>query len=104
MSDSGKILYFDVPAPPCSAAAELPIELTSDTHKTLHDLICAMKICGQNPITQLTGYLITEDPTYLPECARARALARHIGRDKLMELLIEEYMDHHPTDTPSSCL
>lgn len=104
MSDSGKILNFDIPVPPCSATEEFPVELTSDTHKTLYNLILAMKICGQDPVTQLTGYLITEDPTYLPECTRARALARHIGRDKLMEILIEEYMDHHPTDTSSSSL
>ena len=107
MPDSRKILCFDTPraaAPGHAVPTEPTYEIDPGSSDVLADLICAMKACGQDPVTQLTGYLITEDPTYLPECGRARALARHIGRDKLMERLIEEYMDHHPTDTPSSCL
>ena len=107
MPDSGKILYFDAPRSPSSnqpVTSEQPVEIDPASMDILADLISAMKACGQDPVTQLAGYLITEDPTYLPECGRARALARHIGRDKLMELLIEEYMDHHPTDSPCPCL
>ena len=107
MPDNGKILCFDAPRAATSGAtipSETSFEIDPASSDVLADLICAMKACGQDPITQLTGYLVTEDPTYLPECGRARALARHIGRDKLMELLIAEYMDHHPTETPPSCL
>ena len=106
MPDSRKILCFDTPratVPGHSVPSEPTYEIDPGSSDVLADLICAMKACGQDPVTQLTGYLITEDPTYLPECGRARALARYIGRDKLMERLIEEYMDHHPTDVPPSC-
>ncbi len=108
MPDSGKILTFDaprVPSPQPPVEAEQPFEIDPDSSEVLADLIYAMKACGQDPVTQLAGYLITEDPTYLPECGRARSLARHIGRNKLLETLIELYMNDHPTDTPSSpCL
>ena len=102
MSVTNKFLYLD---PADEPAAEKAVESEPCCcEASLTDLIAAIRECGQNPVTQLSGYLITEDPTYLPECGRARALARYIGRDKLMERLIEEYMDHHPTDVPPSCL
>ena len=62
------------------------------------DLIAAIRECGQNPVTQLSGYLITEDPTYLPEGVSsrgvsARSIARRVGRDKLLATLIELYLN-----------
>ena len=107
MHDSEKILAFDPPSKLSETSVPSEPRGTSDHAicEVLEKLIRAMEASGQNPVTQLTGYLITEDPTYLPECCHARALARSIGRDKLMELLIEEYMDHHPVDTAAStCL
>ena len=105
MPDSGKILCFDaakIPAPKPSVTVEPTFEIDPASEDVLEDLICAMKACGQDPVTQLAGYLTTEDPTYLPECGRARALARHIGRDKLLETLIELYMQDHPSHGPAS--
>ncbi|MBQ9151589.1 MAG: IreB family regulatory phosphoprotein [Clostridia bacterium] len=108
MPDSGKILYFDTaltPSPQSPVPTEPTFEIDPASKDVLADLIYAMQACGQDPVTQLAGYLITEDPTYLPECGRARSLARHIGRDKLLETLIEMYMKDHPSEAPASpCL
>ena len=106
MSDREKILAFDPPAPPSGAADPLEscAPLDHAVCEVLEKLIHAIEANGQDPVTQLAGYLITEDPTYLPECCHARALARSVGRDKLMELLIEEYMAHHSSPAASSDL
>ena len=89
MSDSGKILYFD--PIPTHSASEDSTEMLSPLD-VLDELTRAMEDCGQDPATQLAGYLITEDPTYLPEGTNARALARRVGRDKLLATLIELYL------------
>ena len=100
MPDSQKILCFDTPratVPGHSVPTEPIYEIDPGSSDVLADLICAMKACGQDPVTQLSGYIITEDPTYLPEAANesgitARAIARRVGRDKLLTTLIELYL------------
>ncbi len=47
---------------------------------------------GYNPINQLVGYVLTEDPTYITNYKNARGLIRRIDRDELMAALIEEYL------------
>ena len=94
MSDSGKILFFDpvdAPNKPISSDTELPLD--SYAADTLASLVRIISDCGQDPVTQLAGYLMTDDPTYLPDTAHARALADRVGRDKLLETLIRAYMD-----------
>lgn len=96
MTESGKILFLDpldAPNAPGSAAsagfdgAPVPVGETLDT------LIRIIRECGMDPVTQLAGYLVTDDPTYLPDSAHARAIANHVGRDKLLEALIEFYVE-----------
>lgn len=72
-----------------------------DPIETLAELTKLIRSCGQNPITQLAGYLTTDDPTFLPESGQARALARRIGRDKLLETLIKLYLTS-TTPAPTS--
>ena len=96
MSENGKILYFE--ASPITLAAEETTPDTVSPHEVLDELIQSMKDCGQDPVTQLAGYLTTEDPTYLPECNCARNLARHTGRDELLRTLLECYMLHYRED------
>ena len=47
---------------------------------------------GYNPISQLVGYLISEDPTYITDCNNARALIQHVDRDVIMSEMVEEYI------------
>ena len=60
--------------------------------ETLADLVQLIRDSGMDPVPQLAGYLTTEDPTYLPDTGHARLLADRIGRDKLLEVLIETYL------------
>lgn len=50
---------------------------------------------SQDPIEELAGYLVTEDPTYLPESPEAKALIRQIGRDKLLRMMLARTLDIH---------
>ncbi len=48
---------------------------------------------GYNPINQLVGYVLTEDPTYITNYKNARGMIRRIDRDELMAALLKEYLD-----------
>ena len=47
---------------------------------------------GYNPINQLVGYILTEDPTYITNYKNARGLIRRIDRDDLMAAMLKEYL------------
>lgn len=57
--------------------------------KTVYD---ALSEKGYNPINQIVGYILTEDPTYITNYKNARGLIRRIDRDELMASLIKEYL------------
>ena len=101
MSDTHKFLYLD-PAettPATSGQEDAPCSCCEDS---LTELIAIIRACGQDPATQLSGYLITEDPTYLPEGTNARAIARRVGRDKLLTTLIDLYVRYCPATREDS--
>ena len=52
----------------------------------------ALKEKGYNPINQIVGYLLSEDPTYITNHNNARSLIRKIDRDELMQELITKYL------------
>jgi uncharacterized protein (UPF0297 family) len=47
---------------------------------------------GYNPINQIVGYILTEDPTYITNHRNARAIISKIDRDELMNSLLREYL------------
>ncbi len=47
---------------------------------------------GYNPINQLVGYILSEDPTYITTYNNARSLIRHIDRDELLQALVKNYL------------
>lgn len=48
---------------------------------------------GYNPINQLVGYILSEDPTYITTYNSARSLISKIDRDDLLEILLKNYLD-----------
>ena len=48
---------------------------------------------GYNPVNQIVGYILSEDPTYITNHKNARALIRRIDRDELMRILIRHYLN-----------
>ena len=52
----------------------------------------ALEEKGYNPINQMVGYILSEDPTYITSHNNARSLIRKIDRDDLLEILLKNYL------------
>ncbi|MEE1320392.1 MAG: IreB family regulatory phosphoprotein [Acutalibacteraceae bacterium] len=52
----------------------------------------ALKEKGYNPINQIVGYILSEDPTYITTYNNARSLIRKIDRDELLQELVKNYL------------
>lgn len=60
--------------------------------KILRNVYEALTEKGYNPINQIVGYLLTEDPTYITNYNNARSMICKIDRDELMQVLVREYL------------
>ena len=68
-------------------------EESINTREILREVYEALTEKGYNPIGQIVGYLLSEDPTYITNCNNARALIRKIDRDELMGELVKSYLE-----------
>ena len=55
----------------------------------------AIKTKGYDPVRQIAGYILSEDPTYIPDYKGARGMIRHLNRDELLKVFIEFYFENH---------
>lgn len=53
----------------------------------------ALEEKGYNPLNQIVGYILSEDPTYITTHNNARNLIRKIDRDDLLEALLKNYLN-----------
>ncbi len=60
---------------------------------TLKIIYEALTQKGYNPISQIVGYILSEDPTYITTYNNARNLIRHIDRDELLNVLVSSYLN-----------
>lgn len=61
--------------------------------RTLLAVYDALKEKGYNPVNQIVGYILSEDPTYITTHNNARSLIRKIDRDELLNVLIKSYLN-----------
>ena len=61
--------------------------------QTLLTVYNALKEKGYNPMNQMVGYILSEDPTYITNHNNARGLIRKIDRDELLNALVKNYLD-----------
>ncbi len=61
--------------------------------KVLTQVYDALQEKGYNPINQLVGYILSEDPTYITTHNDARKLISRIDRDELLQTLVKSYLD-----------
>ena len=52
----------------------------------------ALEEKGYNPINQIVGYILSEDPTYITNHMGARTLIRKLDRDELLQVLVRKYL------------
>jgi len=54
----------------------------------------ALRIKGYNPVNQLVGYILSEDPTYITNHNNARSLICRLDRDELLQELVMSYLNN----------
>ena len=52
----------------------------------------ALREKGYNPVNQIVGYIISEDPTYITNYNNSRAIISKIDRDELLRTLVEDFI------------
>jgi uncharacterized protein (UPF0297 family) len=60
--------------------------------KVLESVYDAMKEKGYNPVSQIVGYIMSGDPTYITSYNGARSMIMKVERDELVEELLREYI------------
>ena len=62
-------------------------------HEIVQQVYDALKEKGYNPVNQLVGYILSEDPTYITTYKNARALIRKVDRDDLLQAMLRNYLN-----------
>ena len=58
----------------------------------LSSVYASLREKGYNPINQIVGYILSEDPTYITNHNNARTLIRQLDRDELLQVLLKSYL------------
>ena len=69
-------------------------EQEQEIRRILLTVYDALKEKGYNPINQIVGYILSEDPTYITTHNNARSLIRRVDRDTLLQNLVKYYLSH----------
>ena len=70
----------------------IPSDDSENMRRVLRTVYDALSEKGYNPINQLVGYLLTEDPTYITNYNNARAMICKLDRDELLQELLQCYL------------
>lgn len=70
----------------------VPNDDKDNMRRILRNVFDALNEKGYNPINQIVGYLLTEDPTYITNYNNARSMICKLDRDELMQALVRCYL------------
>ena len=70
----------------------VPSDDKDNMRRTLRCVFDALNEKGYNPINQIVGYLLTEDPTYITNYNNARSMICKLDRDELLQDLVNCYL------------
>ena len=65
-----------------------------EIRRTMTQVYDALLDKGYNPVNQIVGYILSEDPTYITAKGNARSLITRIDRDELLKILLEDYISN----------
>ena len=68
------------------------VDQDAEIHRIMLTVYQALEEKGYNPINQIVGYILSEDPTYITNYNNARTLIRRIDRDELLQTLLKSYL------------
>ena len=69
---------------------EYSSEQTRERLRQIYDALCEK---GYDPVRQIAGYILSEDPVYITDWNNARGMIGHIDRDELLKDLIKHYLE-----------
>ncbi len=76
----------------------MKINIDSEKSSEVHDIVAtvydALQIKGYDPISQIVGYILSDDPTYITSYNGARSMIVRVERDELLEELVKNYIKH----------
>ena len=81
MNEINKTQYFNVPK-----------EVQPVVKDVIDSVYEALTEQGYNPISQIVGYILSEDPTYITNHNNARSLVRRLDRDELLQAMVKCYL------------
>ena len=71
-------------------------QINQDRDKEIKEIMASVYASlqekGYNPVNQIVGYILSEDPTYITNHNNARSLIRRIDRDELLQALVRAYL------------
>ena len=73
----------------------VPCDDKENMRRILRSVFDALNEKGYNPINQIVGYLLTEDPTYITNYNNARSMICKLDRDELLQDLVNCYLFHN---------
>ena len=74
----------------------VPSDDKENMRRTLRGVFDALNEKGYNPINQIVGYLLTEDPTYITNYNNARSMIGKLDRDEILQELVRFYLFEKP--------
>ncbi len=75
---------------------KVPGDDKENMRQTLRCVFDALNEKGYNPVNQIVGYLLSEDPTYITNYNNARSMICKIDRDELLQALVKCYLFENP--------
>lgn len=70
----------------------------AELEKNIENVYAALKEKGYDPSSQIAGYILSEDPLYVPDWNNARGIIRRVDRDDLLKLIIDYYLENRFSD------
>ena len=70
----------------------VPVDNSAEMKQILTEVYRSLTEKGYNPINQIVGYLLSEDPTYITNHNNARSLICKLNRDELLQELVRHYL------------
>lgn len=71
---------------------EMNFDQSDEVKQMMSEVLLALKEKGYNPISQLVGYFLSGDPTYITNHKGARAVIRRMERDEVLEVILSDYI------------
>ena len=69
------------------------LDSKAEMKEILSSVYNSLMVKGYNPINQIVGYILSEDPTYITSYNSARSLITRLDRDELLQELLKSYLD-----------